>query len=169
MDLSDQPPLLLLDIRGVFLVGPDDNHHRGIRTQSQDAAGKSNWGILCPLRSVYPHSSHPDRCQQLRGLLQEPALEERGGTQEEGADHAAGSRAQGSSEVPPHPGEACHCHCQCGAKVLTLSKLSYIYLKLYAMTKMKILYITSHSSRGKPSSPVQHYSGTEVNHPASCL
>ena len=86
-------------------MGSDDNHHRGIRAQSQDAAGESDWRILCSLGSLHPHPAHTDSGQQLRRLLQEPAVEERGGAQEERAHDAAGSRAQGSSEVPPDPGE----------------------------------------------------------------
>ena len=54
--------------------------------------------LLRSLRSVHPHPPHPHRRQQLRRVLQEQALEERSGAQEEGEDDAVGSREEGDAE-----------------------------------------------------------------------
>ena len=39
---------------------------------------KTNRWILRTLRGLHPHLAHPHRCQQLRPVLQEQTLEERG-------------------------------------------------------------------------------------------
>ena len=44
--------------------------------------------LLCPLWHLHPHPAHPHRGEQLRRVLQEPAVEERGGAQEEFEDQA---------------------------------------------------------------------------------
>ena len=89
-----------------YIPSPEHNYYKQIIfSQPQDTAGKSNWRVLCSLWCLHPHPAHTDSCQQLRRLLQEQTVEERGGAQEEGAHHAAGSRAQSRPEVPPDPGE----------------------------------------------------------------
>lgn len=52
-----------------------------------------------PVRYLHPDPAHPHRSEQLRQLLQEPAVEERGGIQEAGA----GPETEGDGD--PHEGQ----------------------------------------------------------------
>ena len=57
------------------------------------------------LRHLHPHPPHPNRCQQLRQLLQEPPVEERGGLQEAGAsseEEGDGDTDEGQPTQHPH-------------------------------------------------------------------
>ena len=60
---------------------------------------QDNRRVLRPLRNLHPDPAHPDRRHQLRPVLQEPPLEERGGSQEEGKDQADRGGEEDGPEV----------------------------------------------------------------------
>ena len=99
MERGGEAPLLHMDLHRGVLVGADDHHHRGVRTLPQDPAGQTDRRVLRAVRGLHPHPPHPHRGQQLRGLLQEPAVAERGRAEEEGEDDAAGGREEPGGEA----------------------------------------------------------------------
>ena len=48
-----------------------------------DLVGEINCRVLRSNWNLHPHPSHPHCCEQLRNLLQQPAVAERGGAEEE--------------------------------------------------------------------------------------
>lgn len=91
-----------MDIRGVLLVGADDNHHSGLWGKPKGWTGtpfdiylisslplfpECSWKIcrrfLCSCRSVHHHTAHSNSRQQFCWILQEYFDEERGQFQEE--------------------------------------------------------------------------------------
>ena len=79
-------------------MGPDDLDHCWLRAQPCHHLREDHRRHVRSLWDFHPHPAHPHRRQQLRQLLQEQDVEDRGCPQEEREDEAAGQGEEGDAE-----------------------------------------------------------------------